>query len=115
MKRSKFLLNKEFNSKFYCENGIIIMMFGHLEKGGNRTESHSFLTETSTIWRFLQSLNAYSDILETFDGIKILLIFVSENAYDSITFKLEFCEKLIFSGFGNWKMHIHIFWKRLME
>lgn len=75
---------------FFKVDGIIIM------KADNGNDSNSVSSETSTIWRSLHSWNALEYIIETFDRIKIELMFDYKNEYESIVCKLEFVSNWTF-------------------
>ena len=73
-----FYLFERINS--FKDDGIIIITFEHLSNAFIGKYSNSDSSKNSIICKFLQLLNEFPHILETFEGMIISLIFDPENA-----------------------------------
>ena len=83
-----FYLFERINS--FNDDGIIIITFEHLSNAFIGKYSNSDSSKNSIICKFLQLLNEFPHILETFEGMIISIIFDPENANSLIVCKLEF-------------------------
>ena len=73
-----FYLFERINS--FKDDGIIIITFEHLSNVFIGKYSNSDSSKNSIICKFLQLSNAFTNIFEIFDGMKISSIFDPENA-----------------------------------
>ena len=92
-----FSFGDEIN--FFNDVGTIIMEDEHSLKADNGNDFNFDSFEISMIWRFVHFSNAPSNIFETFDEMKISLIFEIENACFSIVCKLGSVRISIFASF----------------